>query len=80
MGQGREAFIENRQTDRRAVAPEVEELCTYWADHPPMHLMVAAYVGVGSKIRPRSLGSARGSPAAAVMTLTDLETIPGWSG
>ncbi|HEV2303326.1 MAG TPA: hypothetical protein VGR91_17300 [Stellaceae bacterium] len=26
---------------------EVGELFTYWAAHPPVHLMVAAYLGIG---------------------------------
>jgi hypothetical protein len=26
---------------------DVEELTRYWIDHPPLHLMVAAYLGVG---------------------------------
>jgi hypothetical protein len=25
---------------------DVEELTRYWIDHPPLHLMVAAYLGV----------------------------------
>jgi len=27
--------------------PDFYELCEYWRDHPPTHLMVAAYLGVG---------------------------------
>jgi hypothetical protein len=30
---------------------EVEELAGYWADHPPVHLMVAAYLGVKPAIK-----------------------------
>lgn len=26
---------------------DVEELTGYWIDHPPLHLMVAAYLGLG---------------------------------
>ena len=26
---------------------DVEELTHYWIDHPPLHLMVAAYLGAG---------------------------------
>ncbi len=26
---------------------DYEELCRYWAKNPPVHLMVAAYLGVG---------------------------------
>jgi hypothetical protein len=25
---------------------QVEELMSYWAQHPPLHLLVAAYIGV----------------------------------
>jgi hypothetical protein len=25
----------------------IEELTSYWAQHPPVHLLVAAYLGVG---------------------------------
>jgi hypothetical protein len=31
---------------------QVEELATYWAQHPPTHLLVAAYLGVGKDGRP----------------------------
>jgi hypothetical protein len=26
---------------------DVEELTRYWLDHPPLHLMAAAYLGIG---------------------------------
>lgn len=26
---------------------DVEELSTYWTKHPPVHVLVAAYLGVG---------------------------------
>lgn len=26
---------------------EVEELMTYWAEHPPVHLLLAAFLGAG---------------------------------
>jgi hypothetical protein len=32
---------------------EVEELTAYWAEHPPLHLLVAAYLGVANERRPR---------------------------
>ena len=32
---------------------EVEELTRYWIDHPPLHLMVAAYLGLGKGNRKR---------------------------
>jgi hypothetical protein len=31
---------------------QVEELATYWAQHPPTHLLVAAYLGVGKDRHP----------------------------
>lgn len=27
---------------------DYEELCGYWSDHPPVHLLVAAYLGIKS--------------------------------
>lgn len=35
---------------------DVEELTRYWIDHPPLHLMVSAYLGVG-KARRRDAAS-----------------------
>lgn len=32
---------------------EIEELARYWIDHPPLHLMAAAYLGVGKERRSR---------------------------
>jgi hypothetical protein len=26
---------------------QLEELTSYWAHHPPLHLLIAAYLGVG---------------------------------
>jgi len=31
---------------------QVEELTSYWAQHPPLHLLVGAYLGVGKDKRP----------------------------
>lgn len=33
--------------------PEANELCAYWRDHPPVHILVAAYLG----IKPKSTAS-----------------------
>ena len=33
----------------RMVLPEMMDLFRYWRDHPPVHVMVAAWLGVGSK-------------------------------
>jgi hypothetical protein len=30
---------------------QVEELTSYWAQHPPLHLLVAAFLGVGKNRR-----------------------------
>jgi hypothetical protein len=32
---------------------EVEELTRYWTDHPPLHLTIAAYLGIGKEQRRR---------------------------
>ncbi len=32
---------------------DVEELTAYWAEHPPLHMLVAAYLGLGKEKRPR---------------------------
>ena len=37
---------------------DVEELTRYWINHPPLHLMVAAYLGVGNRTRFGSLAPA----------------------
>jgi hypothetical protein len=43
---------------------QIEELTSYWAQHPPVHLLVAAYLGVGKnkygQLPPTSMG--RGPP------------------
>ncbi len=41
---------------------EVEELTRYWIEHPPLHLMVAAYLG---------LGKGSGSPARSKIVAHD---------
>jgi hypothetical protein len=32
--------------------PEVGELCGYWADHPPVHLMLAGALSIEPRGRP----------------------------
>jgi hypothetical protein len=32
---------------------EVAELTSYWAQHPPLHLLVGAYLGLGNDARMR---------------------------
>ncbi len=38
---------------------QIEELTSYWAHHPPLHLLIAAYLGVGknknSRLPPTSI-------------------------
>ena len=42
---------------------DVEELTRYWIDHPPVHLTVAAYLGIGQgKGRRTSTGSSAAMP------------------
>jgi hypothetical protein len=38
---------------------EVEELTRYWIDHPPPHLLIAAYLGIGRE-RGKLAGVMRG--------------------
>jgi hypothetical protein len=47
---------------------DVEELTRYWIDHPPLHLMIAAYLGVGKEQRERATrpGTARSNLNANV--------------
>ncbi len=32
---------------------QVEELASYWAEHPPLHLLFGAYLGVGKDTQKR---------------------------
>jgi hypothetical protein len=34
---------------------DVDELCSYWSRHPPVHILVAAFLGVGSEESPREV-------------------------
>jgi hypothetical protein len=43
---------------------EFEELTRYWIDHPPPHLMIAAYLGIG-KQRVRRAGAPQGPAGEA---------------
>lgn len=47
---------------------DYEELCGYWADHPPVHLSVAAYLGIGRRpggaTRPSSSPHSSSSPSS----------------
>lgn len=37
---------------------DVEELTRYWIDHPPLHMLLAAYLGIGRGKRGRSASAA----------------------
>jgi hypothetical protein len=62
---------------------DVEELSGYWAEHPPVHLMVAAYLGV----KPQPSGPSpvagsgprltSGSPVADPVDAAALLRVPG---
>jgi hypothetical protein len=55
---------------------EVEELTGYWTDHPPLHLLIAAYLGKQSGKQTASPKSptarARNAYRAAEQLLTEL--------
>jgi len=38
---------------------DFEELTKYWAEHPPLHIMVAAYLGAGKQPTGPSLDDSR---------------------
>jgi hypothetical protein len=41
---------------------EVDELASYWAEHPPVHLLLAAYLGVGKDKHTRTPGKSATRP------------------
>ena len=38
--------------------PEVAELTDYWATHPPVHIALAAFLGIKGRRHPRTTSSA----------------------
>lgn len=50
---------------------DYEELCAYWANYPPVHLSVAAYLGIGRRPSSRPHGATRGQPRAAAAPSTN---------
>jgi hypothetical protein len=48
---------------------DFEELTAYWVEHPPVHILVGAYLGVGKHQRKRavSTGSNRSSDIQALL-------------
>jgi hypothetical protein len=51
---------------------DLEELTTYWVEHPPVHILVGAYLGVGKHQRKR-IRPAGSSPGR--VTGSDLQTL-----
>lgn len=45
---------------------EVEELCRYWAEHPPPHIAAAACLGFGNPARERPHRSEAAASVAAL--------------
>ena len=43
---------------------DFEELTTYWAEHPPVHILVAAYLGLGKAKRTRMPSGPPGEAAS----------------
>ncbi len=43
---------------------DFEELTRYWAEHPPLHILVGAYLGAGKHRRQTASGPARSRSAA----------------
>ena len=42
--------------------PEAMELMEYWADYPPSHILLRAYMGIGkNESKPRSLDNCNDS-------------------
>jgi hypothetical protein len=56
---------------------DFEELAKYWADHPPLHILVAAYLGAGKqRCRPTgpSLDDSRSTGSTNPEELAELGT------
>jgi hypothetical protein len=54
---------------------DVEELTRYWVDHPPLHLMVAAYFGVGKGNGRRMPSRPAEAARAGTGVNSDLDTV-----
>jgi hypothetical protein len=59
---------------------DFEELTAYWVRHPPVHILVGAYLGTGKTQRRRipSAGSAPGSAASSDLQGILAELGPGF--
>jgi hypothetical protein len=53
---------------------EVEELTSYWAEHPPLHLLVAAYLRPGSAKRSSVSTSSGALPHGGSSDVTSILT------
>jgi hypothetical protein len=69
---------------------DVEELTAYWAEHPPLHMLVAAYLGLGKGKRPRQpsapsgeastrFGQKTGSDITSLLAELGRALVPGMS-
>jgi hypothetical protein len=59
---------------------DFEELTKYWTDHPPLHILVGAYLGVGKHRRAMVSGLAKSLDAAGSNFDTVLSELgPGFS-
>jgi hypothetical protein len=59
---------------------DLEELTAYWVEHPPVHILVGAYLGVGKYQRKRipSAGSGLGPAASSDLQGILAELGPGF--
>jgi hypothetical protein len=59
---------------------DLEELMAYWVEHPPVHILVGAYLGLGKHLRWRipSAGSEPGPAASSDLQGILAELGPGF--
>jgi hypothetical protein len=51
---------------------DVDELCSYWSRHPPIHVLVAAFLGVDSEKPTREVRSPQPSQAQPPPVLANI--------
>lgn len=61
-----------RATVDEMTMADYHELLAYWADHPPLHILAAAYFGIKPKTRSLAPSGAGPTVAPAGEDLTDL--------
>jgi hypothetical protein len=49
--------------------PRVKALQRYWRDHPPVHLMIAGYLGYKPPGKPAAVPESQGNGLAELMAL-----------